>query len=329
MPSKKSRPKLVPRPSVSGGQPSRVRGSAAPPTISGRWLLTAVALTLAAAAFCVWGTLCLLFWQGSWQLLYHPAREEARTPASAGVAFDPVQFASTGTGVLRLQGWWVPSPAPSHANGALKGSEPDPGAMSRFTVLYLHGRNGNLGNTVDALARLHGVGVNVFAFDYRGYGKSQFVRPSEARWREDAGWALAYLTGTRHIAPGAIVLDGAGLGANLALQVAAAHPELAGVILGSPLQHPLQSVFSDPRARLVPARLLVRDRFQLDAPAAALRIPSLWFLPSPGNFAGGEPSKPAAFEKVSAPKTLVWLPSGGDREYAAEISRWLDGLKPR
>ena len=146
----------------------------------------------------------------------------------------------------------------------------------RLTVLYLHGQDGNLGDTVDALARLHAAGVNVLAFDYRGYGQSQFVRPSEAHWRQDAEWALEYLTGTRHIAPGAIVLDGTALGANLALEVAAAHPELAGVIVESPIADPMNAIFSDARARMVPAHLLVRDRYDLDAAAENVRVPVLW-----------------------------------------------------
>ena len=63
-------------------------------------------------------------------------------------------------------------------------------------------------------------GLNVFAFDYRGYGQSHFAHPSETRWREDAESALSYLTGTRHIPANAIILVGKDLGANLALEVA-------------------------------------------------------------------------------------------------------------
>ena len=126
-------------------------------------------------------------------------------------------FAATDTGTPRLAGWWIPA-------------APD-AKFARLTVLYLHRQDGNLGDTVDALARLHAAGVNVLAFDYRGYGQSQFVRPSETHLREDAEWAIVYLTGTRHVAPGAIVLDGTEMGANLALEEATAHPELAGVIV--------------------------------------------------------------------------------------------------
>ena len=153
------------------------------------------------------------------------------------------------------------------------------------------GKTGNLSDTVDSLARLHAAGVNVLAFDYRGYGQSQFARPSEAHWREDAGWAIEYLTATRHIDPATIVLDGDGLGANLALEMAAAHAELAGVVMDSPLQTPMDAIFNDARAHLVPAHLLVRDRYDLNAAASAVRVPVLWFEREngPGQAARKEP----------------------------------------
>ena len=300
---------------IAGGGGHTVSRSAKmtePPRVSGRWLLGAVALAAVAAALCGWCALCLLFWQGSWQLLYHPAAVVARTPASAGLAFDSVGFAATDAGVPRLSGWWIPA-APS-------------AAFSRFTVLYLNGQDGNLGGTVDALARLHAVGVNVLAFDYRGYGQSAFVRPSEAHWRQDAEWAVQYLSETRHIDRGAIVLDGEGLGANLALKVAAAHPELAGVVLDSPLEDPMAAIFDDARARLVPSHLLVRDRYDLNQAATALRIPSLWLerIAQPGQ--GGSTHEPDAYRKVAAQKMLVWLnPSAdADKQFEDALSRWLD-----
>ncbi len=316
MASKKAQPKPASRPHPRAFEPEqsglRVRPGQ-PPTVSGRWLLVALSLTVVAAAICGWGALCLLFWQGSWQLLYHPKSAVTRTPASAGLAFEPIGFAVNDAGQPRLEGWWIPA-APN-------------ARFSRYTVVYLHGSNGNLGDTVPALARLHSVGVNVFAFDYRGYGQSRFVHPSEARWRQDAGWALQYLTGTRQMSLRTIVLDGEGLGANLALEIAAAHPELAGVVLESPLRAPMNAVFGDPRARMIPAHLLVRDRFALDSPAASLRIPSLWFLSTSGQSETGHSGEqPEAFRKVSAAKTLVWLPpsTAANKTYTDAFSRWLE-----
>jgi len=320
------------RQDASGRRDSNGRkGREKPQLVSGRWLLLAICATIAAAVFCGWLGLCLLFWQGSWQLLYHPvaaahpaadthpAAAVARTPGSAGLAFDPVAFAVTDAGEPRLRGWWIP---------ATQGAR-----FARFTVIYLHGADGNLGDTVDELVRLHGVGVNVLAFDYRGYGASQFTRPSEAHWRQDTEWALDYLTGTRQVDSGTIVLDGTGLGANLALEAAAEHPGLAGVVVDSPIDDPMGAIFNDARARLVPARLLVRDRFDLDAAAAADRIPVLWFERANGSGVGpaGARQEPEAYKKVAAHKMLVWLNPEGDvnKEAADAMSRWLDGLPAR
>lgn len=286
-----------------------------PPTVSARWLLTAAGLALVAAAACAWLTLCILFWQGSWQLLYHPTSAVTRTPASVGLSFDPVAFATTETGEPRLRGWWIPAAPDAH--------------YSRYTVLYLHGQDGNLGDAVEALAALHAVGVNILAFDFRGYGQSQFAHPSEARWLEDAEWALEYLTTTRHVDASTIVLDGKELGANLALEVAAAHPELAGVVLESPLDSPVDAIFSDPRARLVPAHLLVRDRFDADQAGNSLPIPSLWLIPpSAPNNASSPTQHPAGYDRITAKKMLVWLKpaSAPDQRFAETCARWLDEL---
>jgi len=171
----------------------------------------------------------------------------------------------------------------------------------------------------------------VLAFDYRGYGQSQFVRPSEAHWRQDAEWAIEYLTGTRHVAPGAIVLDGTGLGANLALEEAAAHPELAGVIVERPLPDPMSAIFSDARARMVPARLLVHDRYDLNAAAANVRVPALWFAWDERSKAGIVPREPEAYGRIADRKMLVWLsPQNNiDMQIVDALTRWLDELPAR
>lgn len=237
-------------------------------------------------------------------MLYHPSTAIQKTPASAGLAFDPVAFAVTDAGVPRLKGWWIP---------AAQGS-------GRITVVYLHGQDGNIGNTVDAVALLHAAGVNVLDFDYRGYGESQFARPSERNLRQDAEWALDYLTGTRQTDTRTIVLDGTGLGANLALEVAAEHPKLAGVIVDSPMADPMATIFDDGRAPMVPAHLLVHDRYDLDRAASAVQVPVLWFEPPMHD----EESR--AYVQVAAHKMFVSVDPAGDvfKQKENALSRWLD-----
>ena len=301
------------RASAAAG-PASGRGSTSasePPTVSGKWLLSAGAIAIGAALLCAWATLCILFWQGSWQLLYHPASAVNRTPASANLPFESVGFATNPAGEPQLRGWWIPA-----------------SSQARFTAVYFHGADGNLGDTVNALSRLHTAGLNVFVFDYRGYGQSYFVHPSEARWREDADSAIGYLTGTRHVPANTIVLVGKGLGANLSLEVAAARADLAGVVLEEPLESPTAAVFNDARARLVPAKLLVGDRWQSTIAAGNVLIPSLWFYWTPEHSAELEQDKPEAYEKVPARKSLVWLANSPSEpeQFKSALSSWIDQL---
>ena len=295
----------------SRAQASIVHRPSSAPVVSARWLIGAIALLLAIAAVCAWLTLCLLFWQGSWQLLYHPASAVTRTPASVGLPFDAIQFADTSAGVPQLQGWWIPAVS-----------------QARFTMLYLHGATGNLGDAVDDLARIRAANLDVFAFDYRGYGQSHFIHPSEARMREDVESAIVYLTDTRHISASSIVVAGKDLGANLALQVAAAHPEFAGVILENPLENPVGAILRDPRAHLVPAHILVRDRWDADAPAANLLIPSLWLYWTPARTLNPQEDLPSAYRVVKARKSVVRLTDAPDARdnFNLALARWLDDL---
>jgi len=288
---------------------SHPRHHAQPATVSGRWLLAAMAIVIPGAAFCAWAVLCLLFWQGSWQLLYHPASAVTRTPAGGGLPYESVGFAVSTSGAPEMHGWWIPRP------------------QSRYTAIYLHGADGNLGDTVDALTPLYGAEMSIFAFDYRGYGLSNFVRPSEAHLRQDSESAIQYLTQTRHIPANSLVLIGRGLGANLALEVAAAHPEMAGLVMDDPLPAPEDAIFTDPRAKLVPTHLLVRDRWNASEPAVNLRIPSLWLYRTvlPGQ---AEQKTREAYRLVNARKEQVWLtqPYDETRIYSDSLTRWLDDL---
>lgn len=266
-------------------------------------------LSIVAATLCVWGALCLIFWLGNWQLLYHPKSVVAETPAKIGLPFDSVDFATAESGQPQLHGWWIPG-----------------GPEGHFTAITLHGADGNIGDTVHDLLPLHEAGLNLLVFDYRGYGASTFRRPSESQWREDAEAAIGYLRGTRHIEPGSIVLIGSGLGADLACEIGAAHPELAGVVLDGPLVSPEDAVFRDPRARLVPAHWLVRDRWNWSTAAERLRIPSLWLVrnsaaPISAELAG-------AYEKAGSRKTRVWVSDSSDQTmvYRPVLARWLDDL---
>lgn len=231
------------------------------PLASARWILGSLAATLGLAVVCVYITFCLLFWQGQWQLVFKPSRAITATPAVAGLKYDEISFDATETGILQLNGWWIPADA-----GAPYAAD---------TLLLLHHGSGSLSDTLPQLEALHQLGINIFAFDYRGFGKSVDIHPSEASTYQDADAAWRYLTGTRHLSPSTIVLDGVGVGAAIAVETASRHPQAPALVLENPSPPMLQSLQLDPRTRLLPIRLLFHDRFDMTKTLAHLPTPKL------------------------------------------------------
>ncbi len=234
------------------------------PLASARWILGGLAATLLLAAICVYATFCLLFWQGQWQLVFKPSRTITATPSSVGLKYDEIRFDSTETGILQLNGWWIPADRPASAS----------------TLIFLHDGSGSLSDTVPQLQALHNLGLNLFAFDYRGFGKSVNIHPSQASTYEDADAAWRYLTETRHLSPSTIVLDGVGLGAAIAAETAGRHPQAAAIILEDPKPPILDSLQFDARTRLMPIRLLFHDRFDPAKTLASLHTPKLMLYPA-------------------------------------------------
>lgn len=302
--------------------PSQVpsqRTNTAPEIVDPRWLLKVLGLVIAVAAVLAYLSLCFLIYQGAWQLFLHPSSKVDRTPADRSIAFDAVRFDAGATGRPRLSAWWIPAAVPNSP-----------------TLLYLHDGQGSLANTVDQLASLHLAPVNILALDYRGFGASDPTRPNQSRMAEDANAALDYLTDTRHLAPATIIPYGVGLGAALATSLAASHPDLPALILDNPDPDAASRVLHDNRSRLMPVRLLVRDRFDL-APLQTFRRPKLLLLGGPGStHADLAATTGSFFRRLPDPKYIVTLPLGlsaqgksdDTQPYLQAIRRFLDEALP-
>ncbi len=271
-----------------------------PELVDPRWILKALAIVFATALLLSWGTLCLLWYQGQWQLVLHPSRTIVKSPASAGLKFTELHFAVDATGQPQLDGWYIPADV-----------------SSAPTALMLHSGDGSDSDALPSALLLHNAHLNVLLFDYRGYGKSTGLHPKQASMQQDAESAFTYLTATQHIPPLSIILYGHDIGASLAVNLAAQHPDIPAIILDAPDGDLTDRVAHDPHSSLVPARLLFHELFPLAARLHTLTTPKLLI-----SYDNRLP--PPALANAADPKITVELSSPEDPALIPAIERFVD-----
>ena len=279
--------------------------------VSPLWLVKSIAAIVGLSLVCGYLTLCVYFYMGQWQLVLHPSH--TAKPSTLG---ETLHFAPDDSAIPQLTGLWIPA---------------DPGARySNLTLLCLPSGDGSLADLDPTLQTLHSLGLNLFAFDYRGYGQSAAHHPNQQNMSQDAASAWQYLTISRGVSANQILLYGTGVGASLATQLATQHPEIPALILESPKGDLLTDILQDPRSNGVPVRLLFHDRFPLTAPLTTLKTPKLLISHDSTGHA------PETFRTAADPKTTLELSSEGTTQsltdiqalYLQSLNRFLDQYLP-
>lgn len=305
MSSKKSGKGRQPAGSSRGNQQQRLYGP--PPLVSFRYLLGAAAVATAIGATGAYLVLCLLFYQNQAMLIFHPSQKITATPASVGLAYQEVAFDHSAQGLPQLTGWWIPAVKDARFN--------------KDAILYLHGASGSLSEAVPYLKALQGLGINVFAIDYRGYGNSAKLRPTEQLANADALAAWTYLTTQKHIAPSDVVIMGQGAGAVFATHLASRR-QIAGLVLAqmAPAAH---AIFEqDARARLLPLFLLANQHLNPTPELKRLKTPKL-FLAWPQK-SGSKQEVTRHNDAIAAgPKQMTVLPSAAPAGLAGAVEPFL------
>ena len=238
--------------------------------------------------------------------VFFPTAEVRYTPEDVGLAYEEVFF-PTSDG-HRLHGWYVPG-------------------NSDTTLLWFHGNGGNIGYRVEELALVHArLGVNVFIFDYRGYGKSE-GSPSERGIYRDARAALAYLQTRPEFAsetgPGQIVYFGRSLGAAVAIELAADQPP-AGLVLVAPFAS------LGEMARIaypfLPLKWLLGNRYNSEARISQLHQPVLIMHGDQDEIVPLSQSE-KLLKAANPPKSFQVLPGAGHNDtYSAAGNIYWDTL---
>lgn len=144
--------------------------------------------------------------------LYMPFRQIEAYPDRFGMDYEEY-FYQTPDGE-ELNAWYLPSPQRGY-----------------FTLIYFHGNAGNISHRLQKIDSFLRRGINVFIFDYRGYGKSS-GSPSEEGVYIDARASYDFIKKTKNLDPGEIILYGKSLGGSIASHLAT-EVTPAGIVMNS------------------------------------------------------------------------------------------------
>lgn len=219
---------------------------------------------------------------------------------------EDVWFESTGG--LKLHGWWM--------------SQRDAAA----TILYCHGSSGSIAHRVDVFQGLLRLGVNVLAFDYRGYGKSEGV-PGEKGLYDDVRAAYDHLVGPLDQSPARLVLFGHSLGGAVAIDAALDRSAAGLVVEGS-----FTDIKEMARERYpqIPLHWVARNGFRSVEKVARLELPKLFIHGTADTTVPLEIGR-RLYQAAAEPKELYLVPDAGHNdihvhggeEYLRRIERFL------
>lgn len=246
------------------------------------------------------------------QLLYFPSHTYL-TPREA--VADPAlkELPVTTVDCFALKGWYAPATA------------------KPLTLVYFHGNGDDLESSAPVAKLYIRAGYGFLIGEYRGYSGLPGT-PTEKGLYDDARAYMKALT-VAGIDPHHIVLFGRSLGTGVAAQMATEFP-VGGMILLSPYRS-IPEVAAD-HFPFLPAKLLMKDRFETARKIGSIRIP---LLVANG---GQDDVIPASqgrdlFALANEPKEFFFAATAGHNDmfdfgFGAASLKWLDRLaasKPR
>ena len=145
------------------------------------------------------------------KLVYFPSTDISTNPKSVGLEYESIIFHSSDN--TKLHAWYIPK----------KGAD--------VTLLFLHGNGGNISHRLDSIKLFNSLEMNVFIFDYRGYGNSE-GSANEQNTYDDARSAWDYLIKNKNVKAEDIIIFGRSLGGAIAANLGST-TKPKGIILES------------------------------------------------------------------------------------------------
>ena len=242
------------------------------------------------------------------KIIFHPSiyPEGYWNPTSLGVPAQDVYFEAEDG--VKLHAWFIPAP------------------NAVATLLWFHGNAGNLSHRLDNIQRLKRLNLNIFIFDYRGYGRSE-GEPNEEGIYKDSRAAYRQVLSMAGVSVNSLFLFGRSLGGICAVEIALNHPA-KGLIL--------ESVFTNAEDMsrkvfpLIPLGWAVRSKLDAVGKVPHLKLAKLFLHGTRDEIVPYDLGR-KLFEKAANPKTFYDIEGAGHNdtyilggvEYYDALSRFI------
>ncbi|MBC8286513.1 MAG: alpha/beta hydrolase [Nitrospinae bacterium] len=225
------------------------------------------------------------------KIIFYPDRYPKGfwNPVSAGVPAQDIYFKAEDG--VKLHGWFIPAP------------------NAVATLLWFHGNAGNLSHRLDNIHRLKSLNLNIFIFDYRGYGRSEGV-PDEEGIYKDSSAAYKKVLELEGVSVDSLFLFGRSLGGICAVETAMSHPA-RGLILESVFTNAAdmsRQVFP-----LIPLGWAIRSKLDAVSKVPHLKLAKLFLHGTHDEIVPYDLGR-KLFEQAAEPKTFYPIEGAGHND---------------
>jgi fermentation-respiration switch protein FrsA (DUF1100 family) len=187
-------------------------------------------------------------------IVYHPIKYPNGhwNPETYGLKVEDVYFNSADG--VKLHAWFIPAKKPI------------------ATLLWYHGNAGNLSHRLENILELIPLNLNIFIFDYRGYGRSG-GKPDEKGLYQDSQAAYDFLKIKKQIDPKELIIFGRSLGGACAIKIAL-NNKAAGLIVESAFTS--VNDMADKMFPFFPLKFLLRSHFNSLETIPLINVPKMF-----------------------------------------------------
>ena len=225
------------------------------------------------------------------KIIFHPSPYPNGywNPTTLGVPAQDIYFNSEDG--VKLHAWFIPAP------------------NADATLLWFHGNAGNLSHRLDNIQRLKRLNLNIFIFDYRGYGRSE-GDPDEKGIYKDSRAAYKQVLAMDGVSVDSLFLFGRSLGGICAVETAMNHPA-RGLILESVFTN--SADMSRTIFPLIPLGWAVRSKLDAVGKVPHLKLAKLFLHGTRDDIVPYDLGR-KLFEKAGNPKAFYAIEGGGHND---------------